>query len=78
MAWEFTGFKIMNVHHKRLNFTSTDSLCEITHNRYTSLLVLTQCPFLSVDIDKILKDTNNRPKYFIVSYLNIFLFPSKV
>ena len=65
----------MNVHHKLLNFTLSDSLCEIAHNRYTSILVLTQCPFLSVDIVKILKNTNNGPKYFIFSYLHI-LIPS--
>jgi hypothetical protein len=31
MAWEFFGVKIMNVHHKLLNATSTDSLCEINN-----------------------------------------------
>ena len=31
MAWEYFGVKNMNVHHKSLNFTSTDSLCEISN-----------------------------------------------
>lgn len=34
---------------------------------------LIQCPCLSNDIDKILKNRNNRPKYFIVSYLHMSL-----
>jgi len=40
------------------------------------MLVLTQCPFLSIDIDKVLKNTNDGPMYFIISYLHISL-PSK-
>jgi hypothetical protein len=68
----------MNTHHKLLTSLQLIHFVKsVTHNRLTSMLVLTQCPFLSIDTDKILKNVNNGPKYFIVSYLHMS-HPSKL